>query len=401
MDPETPETPTIGPRLLRRALLVSFALYVTLGLPDGVLGTVWPSLRDSFGRSDGSFGLLIVCSAVGYTLASVGSGHLTQHFSTGLVLRNSTFTAVVGLGVVSLAPSWWISMIGFAVLGAGWGLSDAVVNAWMALTQGVREMGLLHAAYGVGAFLGPFLAAPFVADGNLWRGPFVVVGGLGIVLVAGIASVRRGFDSAPVSFEVAGSPAPVRGSAMLLALLIVWFSIYVGIEVTVGQWSYTLLTESRDYPGITAAALVAGFWGGVMLGRLLLAGFGNRVPPERVLAAAIGGAVLGIMFFWVDPVGVGACALPFIGLSLAAMFPLVIGRTAVYLGGAQAARVVGYQIAASSVGFVILPASVGVLADYHGVDAALPVAFVASCVLAVLWAVIQAQVARSAAPRPV
>ena len=243
--------------------------------------------------------------------------------------------------------------------------------------------------------MGPFLAASFVANGNLWRGPFVVVGGLGIMLVAGIASARRGFDTAPVSFEVAAAPAPVRGSAMLLALLIVWFSIYVGIEVTVGQWSYTLLTEGREYPGFTAAALVAGFWGGVMLGRFLLAGLGDRASPERVLAAAIGSTVLGILFFWVDPAGVGAYALPCIGLSSAAMFPLVMGRTAVYLGEARAARAVGYQMAASSVGFVILPASVGVLADYHGVGVALPIAFAASCVLAVLWALIQVQLSRA------
>ena len=282
MDPPTPESKTANPRLLRRALLVSFALYVTLGLPDGVLGTVWPTLRDDFGRADSSFGLLIACSAVGYTSSSIGSGHLTQRYGSGLVLRNASFAAIAGLGLLSVAPTWWTSMLGVLVLGAGWGLCDASVNAWMALTQGPRQMGLLHAAYGVGALSGPLLATAFIANGGLWRGPFMVICGLGVVLVAVIASARHGFDTAPVSSEVAGAPAPTRGSRMLLTLLIVWFSIYVGIEVTVGQWSYTLLTESRDHNDVFASVLVAAFWGGLTLGRFLLAGFGDRFSPERV-----------------------------------------------------------------------------------------------------------------------
>lgn len=395
MDPPPPEPQTANRRLARRALLVSFALYVTLGLPDGVFGTVWPSLRDDFGRTDSSFGLLIACSAVGYTCSSVGAGHLTQRYGSGVVFRNASFGAVFGLGLLSVTPTWWTAMIGILILGAGWGLCDASVNAWVALTQGPREMGLLHAAYGVGALLGPLLATPFIAGGNLWRGPFMVICGIGVVLVGVIATARQGFDTAPVSREVAGSPAPAHGSRKLLGLLIVWFSIYVGIEVTVGQWSFTLLTESRDYSNVSAAALVTGFWCGLTLGRFLLAGFGDRFSPERVLAATISITALGVVFFWADPAGVGAYALPCIGLSLASMFPLVMGRTAVYLGEARAARAVGYQIAASSVGFVILPALVGVLADYHGVGVALPVAFTATCVLALLWLLIQLQLTRS------
>ena len=374
---------------------MSFALYVTLGLPDGVLGTVWPSLRDDFGRTDSSLGLLIACTAVGYTSSSIGSGHLTQRYGSGIVLRNASFVAIAGLGLLSIAPTWWTSMLGMLVLGAGWGLCDATVNAWMALTQGPRQMGLLHAAYGVGALSGPLLAAVFIVNGEFWRGPFMVVFGLGVVLVAGIASARHGFDAAPVSKDVAGSPAPARGSRMLLALLIVWFSTYVGIEVTLGQWSYTLLTESRDYGHVLASVLVATFWGGLTLGRFLLAGFGDRFSPERVLGSTIATAAVAVLFYWADVASLGAFALPVIGLSLATMFPLVIGRTAVYIGEERAARAVGYQVAASSVGFVMLPSLVGVLADHHGASAALPVTFVATCALALLWILIQVQLARA------
>ena len=95
---------------------------------------------------------------------------------------------------------------------------------------------------------------------------------------------------------------------MLLGLLIVWFSIYVGIEVTVGQWSFTLLTESRDYSNVKAGCVgCTGFWCGLTLGRFLLAGFGDRVSPERVLAATISiYRYLGVSFFWVDIAGTGA-----------------------------------------------------------------------------------------------
>ncbi len=378
--------------LLRRAVLVSFALYFALGLPDGVFGTVWPTLRDSFGRPDSSFGYLLVCLALGYTLCSIGSGSLAERFGVGIVVRNATLAVVVGFVVFALATSWWLLLVAALIMGAGWGLCDAAINAWMALTQRPRQMGLLHAAYGVGATLGPLLATVFIARSNSWREPFVVMTGLVVVLVLAITKARDGYDGAQTTAEVAAAPALAR-SPLILTLLVVWFTVYVGVEVTVGQWSYTFLTESRGYGEALAAVLVAMFWGGLTVGRILLAVVGDRFTPERVMAVAIVSTFVEVVYLWVDVAASGAFVLPFIGLSLAAMFPLAIGRTAVYLGPELAAKAVGYQVAASSLGFVTLPFLVGVLADHWGTVVLVPVTLLATLVLGALWALIQLSLA--------
>ena len=393
MDGQSSEGPVFSRRLMRRAVLVSFAVYFALGLPDGVFGTVWPTLRNELGRTDSSFGWLLACMAVGYTICSVGSAKLSERFGTGLVVRNASFVVVAGLLGVAVASNWWALMFGVLIMGAGWGLCDASINAWMALTQQPRQMGLLHGVYGVGAVLGPLLATVFVAGSNNWRGPFVVVGVLVVGLVVVLWGTKDGFDSAPLTGEVASARANIGGTK-ILTLLIVWFSVYVGIEVTVGQWSYTFLTESRGLDEVLAGALVSAFWGGLTVGRFLLAAIGDRFSPERVMALAIGSTVIEVAFLWVDLASVGAFALPFIGFSLAAMFPLVIGRTAVYLGSELAARAVGYQVGASSVGFVLLPYLVGALADHLGTGVMAPVTFAAICVLGVLWAWIQSYLLR-------
>ncbi|MEQ8842892.1 MAG: MFS transporter [Acidimicrobiales bacterium] len=366
-------------------MVASFVLYAAFGLPDGVFGTVWPNLRDDFGRSDGSLGLLIVAISVGYAVGGFASGHLTDRFTVGRLLPASMTGALVALVMVAAAPEWWVVTVGYLALGVVWGLADSGVNAWMALTQGPRAMGMLHASYGIGAFLGPLLATPFVADGIAWRGPYVACAALTAVSVAVVLRFRDGFGAARVSASISAQDTAMIGSPRLGALMVAWFSLYVGIEVAVGSWAYTFLTESRGFSDASAGIVTAGYWGGLMGGRLLLASVGHRTPPERTLRLSTAAAALAVVVLWADPAGVGGLSLPVIGLTFSAMFPLVMSRTAVYLGEARATRAVGHQIGASSVGAIALPALIGVLADRRDVGVTAPVTLVSVVALGVLW----------------
>ena len=372
--------------MLGPTLLVALVAFVALGLPDGVLGTVWPTLRDDFGRSQAGFGWLIVGFSVGYTTASIASGHLTDRVGVGRSLQGSVLTSCLGLVVITIAPEWWGVVAGFALLGLGDGGIDAGLNAWVALTRGPRAMGLLHAAYGIGATLGPLLATAFVVSSDSWRGPFVVVLVLELVVLAAVTKVGADYDAAETNEEVRTAADGTTGSNLLVRLMIVWFAFYVAAEVTVGQWSFSLLTEGRDVSDGVAGALVAAYWGGLTVGRLALGAVGHRIRPERVLSAATGMAIAATAVYWLDPGGVGAAALPVIGASLAVMFPIVVNRTPVYLGADRSNRIVGYQLASSSIGFVIIPAAVGVLADRHGIEVTGPVAFATMLAMAAVWA---------------
>jgi fucose permease len=366
---------TIDARLLRLTIIVSLGIYVVLGLPDGVLGTVWPTLRDDAGRTDASFGLLIIGFSSGYTFASLASGHVTARLGVGRTLQLSTAMSSTGLLVIGLAPSWWTVVAGFAVLGLGNGTIDASLNAWVALTQGPRTMGLLHAAYGVGATIGPLLATAFVTGAESWRGPFLVILVLQLGAVAATTRVRRGLDEAPTHPALTDGVDPVAPPGRLLPLMIAWFAVYVAAEVTIGQWSFTLFTEGRGVSEGLAGALVAAYWGGLTAGRLVLGVFGHRIEPERVLRVTTAAALITTAALWLDVGGIGEYALPLIGVSFAVMFPLVVNRTPAYLGVDRSNQVVGYQLAAASIGVTTVPLLVGVLADRHGVRVAGPMAF--------------------------
>ncbi|MEZ5245832.1 MAG: MFS transporter [Acidimicrobiales bacterium] len=383
---------TTANRQIRRAVLASFLLFVVFGLPDGVFGTVWPNLRDHFGRSDGSLGLLVVATSIGYAAGGVSSGPLTERFRVGRVLPAAMTAALVALAMVASAPHWWVLMLGYLVLGVGWGTADAGINAWMALTQGPRAMGLLHASYGVGAFLGPLLATAFVAGGTAWRAPYVMCTALTGVVVLVLLRHRDGFSIATTTPEISAQDRDLIGSIRLQGLMIAWFSVYVGVEIAVGTWAYTLLTEARGYSDAAAGVLTALYWGGLMSGRFVLAVVGHRVRPEQTLRVSTAGAVAAVVVLWADPGGAGGLALPWIGVAFSAMFPVVMGRTAVYLGEARATRAVGLQIAATSVGAISLPALVGVLADRSDVGVAAPVALASTLALGGLWLLIERSV---------
>ena len=152
----------------QRAILIGLGAFVLLGLTDGAIGTVWPDLRDDFGRTDGSFGQVFACLAGGYLIASVASGHLSERFGMTTVFRMGSTLAALAFGIIGLGSSWATTLVGFALLGLGNGTLDSAVNAWIAVKRGQRAMGLLHGFYGVGASAGPLVAAAFVAGGDRW-----------------------------------------------------------------------------------------------------------------------------------------------------------------------------------------------------------------------------------------
>jgi fucose permease len=374
---------------IRRSVLAAFVLYVVFGVPDGVFGTVWPNLRDHFGRGDASLGWLIVATAVGYATGGAASGHLVERFPMGVLLTTSMAGAVAALALVAAAPGWWIVALGYLGLGTGWGLADAGVNGWMALTQGPRTMGMLHASYGVGAFAGPILATALIADGTGWRAPYVVCVAVTALAVIVVARNHAGFAAATTTPEIVDQDADLTGSTRLQGLMIAWFAVYVGAEVAIGSWSYTLLTEARGYSDLAAGALTAAYWGGLMGGRFVLAIVGHRLHPERTLRASTVAAALAVAFLWLDPGDAGGLALPVAGFAFSAMFPVVMGRTAVYLGEARTSKAVGYQIGATAIGFTAFPAAIGVLAERTDAGVAAPVVLLTTVAMGALWLAIE------------
>jgi len=381
----------------KRAATLALVAFVVLGATDGALGPLWPSMRDTFGRSDGHFGLIFAGLAGGYMTASAGSGHLTDRFGATAVIRTGGALAAGALWWIGVGSSWVGTLLGFLILGLGNGLLDASINTWVAVSRGSRAMGLIHGFYGVGAAIGPIVAVAVVANGGRWGTPFLILGSIQLLVAFVTLSTARGFDLPIDDDQIASTgTADPADSGRLLALLLFWFFLYVGVEVGAGQWSFTLLTEARGVSETTGGWFVSAYWGGLTIGRFAMAWLGDRITPEVLMSRASALGIFGALILVLDPGGLGGSALPILGLAFSVMFPVVVNRTPVYLGSRNAARFVGYQFAAASLGAIMVPAGIGLLADRTSSEALAPVALVTCIAMATTWATARALVSRRA-----
>ena len=375
-------------------MVLAIVAFVVLGTTDGALGAVWPSLRDGFDRSDAHFGQIFFGLSGGYMVASAVSGHLTDRIGMTAVIRTGGLVAAAALWWIGMGVSWLGVLVGFALLGIGNGLLDATVNSWVAVSGSSRAMGLIHGFYGVGAAIGPLFAVVFVTNGDRWDLPFTILGTVQVAVVLSTLTIGRGFDVTTTPTDTGSPSAPPRGNPSLLVLMLLWFFLYVGVEVAAGQWSFTLLTEGRGVSETAGGWFVAVYWGGLTVGRFAMAWLGDRWTPERLMSQASALGVVAALILAIDPAGFGGFALPLLGLAFSVMFPIVVNRTPVFLSAERAARFVGYQFATASAGAITLPALVGVLAGETSAEALGPVAVVTCTAMAATWTTVRVLVSR-------
>jgi len=367
---------------------------VILGIPDGLLGVVWPAMRLGLHRPIADLGVLVVAGTALY----LAGGLLGERIRRAVGFRRTLlWSIVVGLAALlgwAVAPGWWPVVASIAVLGFVKGVLDAVVNAHLAVDGGVRRLGLLHASWAIGGTLGPVIVATLVAGGR-WRAAVVVVAIAAAVLVpfAAVAARRepRRPPAAHPRFLGAGGeptgpgddgPAPPSGAGGTsagdrrgragarrvragIAATAVAFMAYTAAEAIPVSWGATYLEGDRRLSTAGAAAAMATFWAALTAGRLALA-VPQKWQPSRVLEASTRLFLAGAAMLWLLPGRLAVAGLPVAGLGSATIFPLYMALTPARLGKAATGRAVGVAIAGAAVGGPAAVALSGVLASRAG-----------------------------------
>jgi fucose permease len=384
----------------RSLQLIALVAFLGLGLPDGVLGVAWPSLRRSFALPMSQLGVLLSAGAVGYLGSSVWSGVLVARLGLGrLLAASSAATAASALGY-ALAPHWGVVIASAVVAGLGAGAIDAGINAFAAARLSPRWTTWLHASYGVGAALGPLLTGALLALTGSWRLAYAAIGVvLALMTVAFAATATRWtVDSRPARSAQASSAFidALRQPAVWSSVLL--FFVYAGLEVGAGQWAYTWLIEGRHVAAGTGAAWLAVYWGSLTAGRVALGALTTRVPAEALLRASLAAVPVGVLVLWagVGP-SAGAVGLLLLGLALAPIFPLLIATTPARVGAPHATHAIGFQVAAFYVGTAVLPGAAGLLARRLGLDVLGPFLAATAVALGLLYGL---GASRQAAGRP-
>ena len=228
--------------------------FVSLGLPEGLLGVAWPSIRATFGLPIDALGMLLATFAGGYFVASAVSGRVLARFGVGRCCRRSCATTGLCLLGYALAPSWPLMVALGAVLGAGGGTIDAALNVYGAIRHGPRVLNWMHAAFGLGAAVGPLIMTailsrrrrvePRLPAASAWLQLGLAVG-YGVLRAS---ASRRAPQTAPAvqptrrrCARCSRQPAGVAQHGL--------FGVYAGLEVAAGQWSYSLFTRPRRAAG--------------------------------------------------------------------------------------------------------------------------------------------------------
>src|SRR5919199_1916354 len=345
--------------------------FVSLGLPEGMLGVAWPSIRASFGLPLDALGLLLGPFATGYFVSSAVSGRVLTRLGIGQALAISCGVTGLSLLGYALSPTW-LSMVALAgVLGLGAGTIDAGVNTYAAVAHGARVLNWMHAAFGLGAAVGPLIMTAIIGSGLAWNLGYTAVALAQLGLAAGYWLTRDRYARphrlvSPSEPAHAWTPPHTSPRALLrrpVALLsMALFFVYVGLEAASGQWSFSLFTLSRGTPVAIAGVLVSAYWAGLTVGRVLFGVLLGHVSSERVLRGCMLVTVLAAAVIWSNVPLASWLAVALLGLVYAPVFPVLIADTPARFGPAQTANAVGLQVAAAVAGGAALPGLIGVLA---------------------------------------
>jgi fucose permease len=357
-------------------IVLIFLAFIALGMPDGLLGVGWPSIRAGFGQPLDAIGLLLFTMMVGYLSSSFLSGELTRRWGVGKVLIISCLVTGAGLIGYTLVPRWWMMAALGVFAGLGAGAVDSSLNAYVAANFGPGLMQWLHASYGIGVTTGPLIMTAMLARSGSWRPGYLVVGGFQLVLALSFALSLPlwNWKRADNAGEVEKAPAESASLKETLRQPRVWasmalFFFYVGSEVTLGTWVYSLLTEGRGIDPKLAGYFAGSYWFTFTLGRVLAGVLTRKLKIQKlvvicIVAALAGTLVLGLnLGTWVN-----LAAVALVGFAFAPVFPGLMSGTPARVGRTHSNNTIGMQAAAGSLGGTGLTSLVGVLAQSFSLE---------------------------------
>ena len=352
-------------------VLLAYIAFVALGMPDGLLGVAWPSIRASFTIPIDAVGLLLSASVAGYLTSSFLSGPLITRFGVGSVLAASCALTGAGLIGYAIVPFWWMMVLLGVAAGMGAGAIDAGLNAYVAAHFGEGLMQWLHASYGIGVTLGPIIMTIALTSFNSWQVGYSVVGGFQLILAASFVltlSVWNQKETALANAEprrLTDYRTPMsetlRQPRVWLSVLL--FLLYTGAEVSLGTWVYSLLIESRGIQPQVAGLWAGSYWATFTVGRVAAGLYAKRVGVDRLVQGGLTSALLGALLLWWNPIdAANLLAVALIGFAIAPIFPALMSGTSRRVGVHFAANTIGMQMAAAGLGTALIPSLVGVLA---------------------------------------
>lgn len=367
-------------------LAIIYLAFISLGLPDSLLGSAWPTLYQQFGVPISYAGIISMIISAGTIVSSLQSDRLTKKLGTGKVTAISVAATAVALFGFSFSHSFWALCLWAIPYGLGAGSVDASLNNYVALHYESRHMSWLHCMWGVGATAGPYIMGIALSMGQGWNMGYRYIGIIQVVLTAvlvfslplwkGRKSTTENLQNAEMEqlLENVSEKADTTAEKALSLReilkiagakeVMLCFFCYCALEQTAGLWASSYLTLHKGVSSETAAIFASLFYIGITVGRAISGFITMKLNDTQMVRLGQSIIVLGIMAMVLPGSNVLALAgLILIGLGCAPIYPCVIHSTPAHFGADKSQAIIGVQMAFAYIGILAMPPLFGVLAS--------------------------------------
>ncbi|MDO5540295.1 MAG: MFS transporter [Eubacteriales bacterium] len=379
-------------------LAIIYLAFISLGLPDALLGSAWPTMYPKFDVPVSYVGIVSMIIAFGTIISSLQSDRLTRKLGTGKVTAISVAMTAAALFGFSVSHAFWMLCLWAIPYGLGAGSVDASLNNYVALHYTSRHMSWLHCMWGIGAAAGPYVMGYALTGGRGWNMGYRYIAILQVLLtMVLVVSLpmwkKRSLSSRTAGEEVSGNEAANSDRDLTLREIIsipgakevmITFFCYCAVEATTGLWASSYLVLNRGVDAETAARFGSLFYIGITVGRAVNGFLTVKFSDKTLIRMGQSIIAIGTLAMLL-PLGdaVALSGLIIIGLGCAPVYPCVIHSTPAHFGADKSQAVIGVQMASAYVGTCLMPPVFGLIAEHISVSL-FPVYILAILVLMVM-----------------
>ena len=389
----------------RLTVVLAYAVFVLVGIGAGVSGVLLLAQIRDYGVDQSTIGLTFFTGSAGFMVAGIATGPMIHRYGTRAALFAAGAVFVAAALYIATHPPFVAYVLLQLLIGFATGTMESVLNAYLtALPNATTRLNRLHAFFGVGAVLGPLLAT-WMLTFTTWPKVSLVLAAICVPLTVGVLLTYPRMDRDPAARPAGGGSADgasgdgARGALLTTALRqrgvllgSVMLSVYVGLEIGVGNWAYSYLVDARTATGLAAGYTVSGYWLGLTLGRFLISPAAARLRMTEVglMYTCLAGVTAATALTWLAPTaGVAAVGFVMLGFFLGPIFPTTMAVAPRLTVAPLVPTAIGVMNAGSVVGGSALPWLAGALAHGIGPWTLLPFALALALLqLAVWWRIV-------------
>lgn len=352
-------------------LVIIYIAFVSLGLPDSMLGAAWPMMFPDLGVPVSFAGFISFTICIGTTVSSLIYAKLNEKFTTWSITVLSILCTALALLSFSVITSFPILIAAALLLGLGAGAVDAGLNNYVALHYRARAMNFLHAFWGVGTLVGPFLLSYFFANGLSWRNGYMTIGSIqSVICILVLCSVKLWRKAGESNITKDGNKPELKQDSKPLieavkqpgaiAAMLGFFS-YCSMEQSSMLWASTFLVSAKGFSeGSAAAAAGLLFWG-ITAGRIVSGLVADKVPGKRLITAAHIAIAISMILVFTLPAAAIPLALFLLGMGFGPLYPTMLHQTPEFFGTEYSARIMGLEMSSAYIGSAAMPALFGII----------------------------------------